>query len=152
RLLAEVKHPNVANLLEVNEDGGTHYLVLEFVAGKSLDEELDERRYLDERTALAIAAEVARALEDAHERGIIHRDIKPANIVLPEGIPEANRDSRAGPAVHVKLLDFGLARHVEESASLDVTRPGSLLGTPLYMAPEQWAHSAADPRTDVYAL
>jgi serine/threonine protein kinase/class 3 adenylate cyclase len=147
RLLSEVRHPNVANLLEINEDDGVRYLVLEYVAGKSLDKHLGEQGKLDERSGLAIMAEVARALEDAHQRGIVHRDIKPANIVLVNAEGE-----RARGAVQVKLLDFGLARHVVESTSLDVTKTGATLGTPLYMAPEQWAGNVADPRTDVYAL
>lgn len=147
RLLSEVRHPNVANLLEINEDAGMRYLVLEYVDGKSLDRRLAEQGKLAERNGLAIMAEVARALEDAHQRGIVHRDIKPANIVLVN-VDEAQ--PAAEPAV--KLLDFGLARHVIESASLDVTKTGTTLGTPLYMAPEQWAGNSADPRIDVYAL
>ena len=84
RLLAEVKNPYVANLLEVNEDDGIHFLVLEYVAGKSLDKVLRDKGHVDEATALAIMADVCRALVDAHERGIIHRDIKPDNILLVE--------------------------------------------------------------------
>jgi class 3 adenylate cyclase len=144
RLLGEIKHPNVANLLEVNQDAGVHYLVLEFVSGRRLDQELSQRGRLDEASALAVTAEVARALEDAHQRGIIHRDVKPSNIMLV--------DAEGTQRFAVKLLDFGLARHVVESASLDMTQPGSLLGTPLYMAPEQWSQQPTDARTDVYAL
>src|SRR5262249_45183994 len=82
RLLAEVNNPHVTNLLEVNEDDGTHYLVLEYVAGRTLRQLVEERGPLDERTALAAAADVARALADAHERGIVHRDVKPDNVLL----------------------------------------------------------------------
>jgi serine/threonine protein kinase/class 3 adenylate cyclase len=144
RLLAEVNNPHVANLLEVNEDEGIHYLVLEFVAGKSLGTLLTERGNLDEPTALAILADVSRALVEAHEHGIVHRDIKPDNILLA--------DEPGDRRPRVRLTDFGIARHVVESESLNVTQAGAVLGTPYYMAPEQCAGRAVDPRTDVYSL
>jgi serine/threonine protein kinase len=84
RLLAEVKNPYVANLIEVNEDQGIHYLALEFVTGKSLGRIISETRRLDERLALAVMADVARALVDAHRRGIVHRDVKPDNIMFED--------------------------------------------------------------------
>ncbi|MCI0464843.1 MAG: protein kinase [Gemmataceae bacterium] len=164
RLLAEVNNPFVTNLLEVNEDHGTHYLALEFVAGKNLSDWLEQRGRLDEPTALAIMADVARALLDAHERGIVHRDIKPANILLVSGEVVSGGEVREAPSTHhapltthhapkVKLTDFGLARHVVESESLDVTRAGAILGTPLYMAPEQCSGNATvDARSDVYSM
>ncbi len=169
RLLAEVNNPYVANLLEVNEDNGTHYLALEFVAGTNLEDWLQKRGRLDEPTALAVLADVARALLEAHERGIVHRDIKPANILLQNdergkmNEEQQKEGSSAGSEfiVHrsafivpkVKLTDFGLARHVVESESLEVTRAGAILGTPLYMAPEQCSGSGTvDARSDVYSM
>ncbi len=172
RLLAEVNNPYVANLIEVNEDAGIQYIVLEFVAGKSLGKLLDEQGSLEERQALAIMADIARALVDAHRRGIIHRDIKPDNVMLVSGGgvsgKEVNGRVASGaeatdlpnPAPltthhspRVKLCDFGLARHVEETASLNITQEGSTLGTALYMSPEQAAGQAnLDPRTDIYAM
>jgi serine/threonine protein kinase/class 3 adenylate cyclase len=149
RLLAEANHPCIANLLEVNEDAGVPYLVLEFVPGKTLEQWLEQRGRLEETEALTILAEVARGLAEAHRLGIIHRDIKPDNILLR--FPESEEDPPR--PVSVKLADFGLARHVVESASLHVTRTGMVLGTPLYMAPEQWIGAAdVDARADVYAL
>ncbi|MDR3638925.1 MAG: protein kinase [Isosphaeraceae bacterium] len=147
RLLAEANNPFVANLIEVNEDNGIYYLALEYVAGPSLAYWLGGRNALSEAVALSIVADVARGLAVAHERGIIHRDIKPENILLV--------DSAEAPeeAPRVKLSDFGLARHVDESESLNVTRAGAVLGTPLYMAPEQSAGTEAlGPPADVYAL
>jgi serine/threonine protein kinase/class 3 adenylate cyclase len=166
RLLGEVNNPYVTNLLEVNEDRGIHYLILEYVAGKNLGRLLAEHGPLEEKAALCIMADVARALADAHERQIVHRDIKPENILLTgDHLPDdLDATLRAGigsqfrtvgfsdGTVHVKLSDFGLARHVIESESLDMTQAGSVLGTPIYMAPEQCRGEKVDPRTDVYAM
>jgi serine/threonine protein kinase/class 3 adenylate cyclase len=153
RLLAEVNNPYVTNFLELNEDSGIHYLVLEYVAGQSLGKLLGESNRLDERTALAIAADVAHALADAHERGIVHRDIKPENILLQEDEGGRRKAEEEGSSFRVKLSDFGLARHIDESESLHLTQTGAIVGTPLYMAPEQGTGGAAiDARTDVYAL
>jgi len=177
RLMAEANNPHVVNLLEFNDEDGIPYMVLEFVAGEGLDHLLAKRRRLDEKAALSIMAGVARGLMEAHERGIVHRDIKPANILLqnshsaaavPIGetidlrlepgshpgsaeLPAVSVDTAAA-APRVKISDFGLARHVVDSESLAMTAAGALLGTPHYMAPEQWTGRAIDPRTDVYAM
>jgi serine/threonine protein kinase/class 3 adenylate cyclase len=147
RLLAEVQSPHVVNLLEVNEDAGLPYLVLEFVAGRSLDRVLAERGWLPERAAVAILADVARGLAEAHARGIVHRDVKPENILL-EGVQEGP-DPFTGRA---KLADFGLARHVVETESLNLTQAGAILGTLFYMSPEQCAGQEIDARADVYSM
>jgi serine/threonine protein kinase/class 3 adenylate cyclase len=145
RLLAEVNNPHVTNLLEFNEDEGVHYLAIEFVAGRSLAGILKERGRLDESTSLAVMADVARALVDAHERGIVHRDIKPDNILIA--------DCGSGIADwKTKLSDFGLARHVEQTESMNMTQTGAILGTPLYMSPEQCNNGKVDPRSDVYSM
>jgi serine/threonine protein kinase/class 3 adenylate cyclase len=177
RLLAEANNPFVVNLLEFNDEDGLPYMVLEFVAGEGLDHLLAKRKRLDEKTALAIMADVARGLMEAHERGIVHRDIKPANILLKrqgpaitvplgktiEFEPRPNLGVVESVAVsvavdgddaprQVKISDFGLAKHVVDSESLAMTTAGALLGTPHYMSPEQWTGRAIDPRTDVYAM
>jgi serine/threonine protein kinase/class 3 adenylate cyclase len=166
RLLAEVNNPHVTNLLEVNEDKGVHYLVLEFVAGQTLSDYLKQRGRLNEDEALAIMADVCRALVDAHRRGIVHRDVKPENILLGgltaegaeerRGRPGRSSASSSAPSpvkFTPKLSDFGLARHIVESESLNVTRAGAILGTPYYMPPEQCSgHGTVDARSDVYSL
>jgi serine/threonine protein kinase/class 3 adenylate cyclase len=187
RLLGEVHNPYVANLVEVNEDHGVHFLALEFVAGQSLGRLLGQRQRLDEPLALALMADVARALLDAHRRGIVHRDIKPDNVMLEELTTETQRhredkdreelekrEQEASPSAllssssspsslclcasvvrsfRVKVCDFGLARHVVESASLNLTGEGTPVGTVLYMSPEQASgRQPVDPRTDVYAM
>jgi len=150
RLLARVGNPFVARILDRNEDQGRHYLVLEYVAGESLDRPLSAGARVDEHTALAIAADVARGLADAHRLGVVHRDVKPGNILVV-GALAASAGTAAGP--RVKLTDFGLARLVEEGADEPaLTRPGVVVGTPAYMSPEQCSGAAVDVRADVYAL
>jgi serine/threonine protein kinase/class 3 adenylate cyclase len=173
RLMAEANNPHVVNLLEFNEEDDVPYLVLEFVAGKNLGDLITEKTRLDEPTALEIMADVARALAGPHDRGIIHRDIKPSNILLlgqrlrddlalQETTAMPGETHLAQPAtvvavascnsVRIKLSDFGLARHVVDTESLAMTAAGTLLGTPHYMAPEQWNGLTTDPRTDIYAM
>jgi serine/threonine protein kinase/class 3 adenylate cyclase len=171
RLLREVQSPFVANILEINEDRGTHYLAMEFIAGRSLSDILNHqalcpRGRLEEAHALLLIIDVVRGLADAHRRGIIHRDIKPQNIMVAHGsglfqlLEENNRNfggalGRSPPGLETgaKLCDFGLARHVIESDSLHLTREGTPVGTPLYMSPEQAVGAAnLGPATDVYAL
>jgi serine/threonine protein kinase len=148
QLLARVRNPYVTNLLDVNEDQGFHYLVLEYVAGESLDHTLAARSRLDEPVALAVGADVARGLMDAHRLGIVHRDVKPSNILLVRPLDaDAGAD---GP--RVKLSDFGLARQAIEEDSAVLTQSGVVVGTPAYMAPEQCSGARVDARTDVYAL
>jgi eukaryotic-like serine/threonine-protein kinase len=142
RLLAEINNPYVANLIELNEDGEVPYLVLEYVAGHSLGALLEQRQRLDEATAVAILADVARALVDAHKHGVVHRDVKPENILLT-ALPIGFR---------VKLCDFGLARHILQSESLNVTLPGAVVGTPYYASPEQCGGGGVDSRSDVYSM
>jgi eukaryotic-like serine/threonine-protein kinase len=140
RMLAEVNNPYVANLIEINEHEGAPYLVMEFVEGESLSKVLARRKQLLEVEAVAVMADVARALADAHRRGIVHRDVKPENILMQTG------------SLRVKLCDFGLARHVLQSESLNMTQAGTTVGTPFYASPEQCAGARIDARTDVYAM
>lgn len=147
RILAEIRGPYVTNLLEFNEDGDVHYIVLEYVDGEGLDRRLAEKGKLSEAEAVGIMAQAARALEDPHDRGIVHRDVKPQNILLT-----GRGDAGSYAVDRVKLSDFGLARHVIESDSLQMTRAGTVLGTPLYMAPEQCSGESIGPPADVYAM
>jgi serine/threonine protein kinase/class 3 adenylate cyclase len=149
RLLAEVRDPHVARLIEVNEDDGLHYLAVEYVSGPPLGGLIDKGRALPERIALALTADVCHALVAVHERGILHRDIKPDNILLTRD-PTSGRDPPPGPLA--KLADFGLARHLDQSHSMSLTRTGTILGTPFYLSPEQCAGAELDARSDVYGL
>src|SRR4051794_7699334 len=113
---------------------------------------------MEEVTAVAVIADVARGLAVAHESGIIHRDIKPDNILIVDDHPgTATVATTAGGSdvvtLRVKLSDFGLARHTEETESLLLTQTGAILGTPLYMAPEQSTGAGAvGTAADVYSL
>ena len=160
RLMAEANNPEVVNLLEFNEEDGIPYLVLEFISGEGLDGLLRRRGRFEESEALEIMAGVARGLASAHERGIIHRDVKPSNVLLLPPDAEGDNGSRSrgdgktvsSPTYRIKLTDFGLARHVVDTESMALTAAGALLGTPHYMAPEQWTGRAVDARVDVYAM
>lgn len=139
RLGAALKSPHVVQVLHIEEDARkAPYLVLEYVAGRSLKEHLDSTRQIAPKEAVRILREAAMGLEAAHQSGMIHRDIKPSNILM---------DERG----HIRLTDFGLA--IEDSSTTRMTQEGTLLGTPAYMSPEQiTSPGAVDVRTDLYAL
>src|SRR4026207_2203686 len=147
QVLASLNHPNIAIIHGVEEANGVAALVLELVDGPTLEDRV-RRGPLDVHDALRIALQLVDALEAAHVKGIIHRDLKPSNIKLRE-------DGT------VKVLDFGLAKAIEPSASRSdspelttiaspgATRPGLILGTAAYMSPEQARGHAIDKRTDI---
>ncbi len=135
---AKLTHPALVPVYDVGESGGRPYIVMELVEGEPLDRHLELRRPSLERR-LWMLERIARGVAYAHQHGIVHRDLKPQNIlVTADGDP--------------KIADFGLAHLVDTDVAL--TRSGSTLGTPLYMAPEQIHGRAHEitPRTDVYAL
>ncbi len=135
----QLQHQNVVRGIAVGEEAGHYYFAMEYVAGKTCSEMLEESGRLPWRDATMIVRQIADALTHAHERGIIHRDIKPSNILV----------TRRGLA---KLADLGLARQSGGDLTL-LTRTGASMGTPHYMAPEQIANAkAADERSDLYSL
>ncbi len=139
---AAVHHPHVVAIHAVSEINGLPSIVMEYVAGGSVQDYLDRRGRLDWRTAARLAADVASGLAAAHAQGLIHRDIKPSNILLQ--IEEGAED----PGV-AKLGDFGLARVADESR---LTQTGMIAGTPMYMAPEQARGEKLDHRADLFSL
>jgi serine/threonine protein kinase len=131
-------HPNIVRMLDFGRDEAGPYLVMELVDGMSLGELIEREGALPEAEAVHLIAQVARGLEYAHTQGIIHRDIKPDNILL-------------GTDGQAKLTDLGLVKLVNEDMNL--TRPGQGLGTPNFMAPEQFSSAKTiDRRSDVYGL
>jgi serine/threonine protein kinase len=145
-ILARLRHPNIVTLYDFVEaddaDGGVDYLAMELVEGVGLDELMRERGRLPWRQACSIAAQIASALDHAHGRGVVHRDLKPANIAILE---------ESGDDVVVRVLDFGVAKLMGPVNARNRTRPGFVVGTPAYMAPEQ-ERGEVKPSIDVYAL
>ncbi|MCI0339606.1 MAG: protein kinase [Planctomycetales bacterium] len=136
--VARLVHPSIVQMVDAGTFRGTPYLVLEWVEGRSLGEELAEAGGpLPADRALEVAITVAEALEAAHREGVIHRDVKPDNILLPE----------TGGA---KVTDFGLAKVV--NAPAHITDHGEIVGSPFTMSPEQAAGLDVDARADVYSL
>lgn len=129
-------HPNIATIYEYGQDKGTSYIVLEYLEGQTLDKILQEGRPIPFDDAVRYGLQVASALELVHQHHLIHRDLKPANImVLADG--------------KVKLLDFGICRSTGES---NITQEGMLVGTVLYMSPEQVRGQDLNARSDVFAF
>jgi serine/threonine protein kinase len=139
RTMAQLDHANVVRLYEVGEDRGVSYIAMEFLIGESLDTRLRNERVLPTPETLRIGREIAEGLSAAHACDLIHRDIKPANIFL------------VGNSGRAKILDFGLARAVEEEGSR-ITQSGAILGSPGYMAPEQTRGEETDFRSDLFSL
>ena len=136
--VARLQHPNIVQVFEVGEHAGLPFIALEFVEGGALDRTLDGTPWAPLRAARLVET-LARAVHEAHRRGVVHRDLKPANILLTaDGTP--------------KVTDFGLAKRLDVEGGQ--TQSGAIMGTPSYMAPEQAGHKAGviGPATDVYAL
>jgi len=149
RAISSLNHPHICTLYDIGEQDGTHFLVMEFVEGQTLEQRLQKGRLpLDQ--VLVYAIQIADALDKAHRNGVVHRDLKPGNIMI----------TRSG----VKLLDFGLAKlkgdqgvispmsQMPTEASGHLTAAGTILGTLQYMAPEQLEGKEADNRTDIFAF
>src|SRR5512132_4377518 len=156
RTISQLSHPHICALYDVGREGDTEYLVIEYIEGQTLTDRLAKGPLpLDQ--ALRCGTQIADALDRAHRQRIVHRDLKPGNVML----------TRSG----VKLLDFGLAKIVDESldgqsgssgrdltelstvmGSPNLTEKGTVLGTAQYMAPEQLEGKDADSRTDIFAL
>lgn len=140
--LAKLSHPNIAAVYDVGEESDAAYLVMECVPGESLAARL-QRGPLDVTDALTFGVQIAGALTEAHERGVVHRDLKPANVMLT-------------PKGQVKVLDFGLAKLLSppdgSTANLSRSELGAPAGTPMYMSPEQAFGEPVDTRTDLWSL
>jgi serine/threonine protein kinase len=134
---ASLDHDNIVKIIDFGIEDNGYIMVMEFIEGESLRGILDKWKQLTPETSLAIAYEVALGLEHAHSKGIVHRDIKPGNIML----------TRSG---RVKITDFGLAKLTQQASQH--TAADSILGTPLYMSPEQAFGETVDHRSDLFSL
>ncbi len=134
---ARLNHPGVVSVSDTGSDAGIHYIVMEYVDGRTLHEVLRSEGRLQPERAAEVLAQVAEALSFAHHAGIVHRDVKPANIMIGRG-------------GEVKVMDFGIARAVASTATLTAT--ATVLGTASYLSPEQAQGEAVDHRSDIYSL
>src|ERR1044071_9767037 len=143
---AAIRHPNTVSVTDYGIlNGTTPYLVMEFVEGRSLHEILSEQKRLSPETAVEIMLAVCAGVAAAHRQGIVHRDLKPLNIMLQPGLP---------PGETLKVLDFGLAKikSGELLGSFVAAQTPGMMGSPFYMAPEQWGDDDIDIRADIYSL
>src|SRR5262245_47906815 len=137
RAAAAVTHDNVIDIHGVEDDGPIPYLIMQFIAGQTLQQKLDRTGPLPVKEILRLGIQIADGLAAAHRHGLVHRDVKPANILLENGIER------------VKITDFGLARAVDDAT---VTQSGLIAGTPEYMSPEQANGEKVDSRSDLFSL
>jgi eukaryotic-like serine/threonine-protein kinase len=133
---AALNHPNIVGVYDTGSDEGTHYIVMEYIEGRTLREVIREEGPLLPERAAEIAGDVCAALAFAHSHGIVHRDVKPANIMMTKN-------------GEVKVTDFGIAR---AASSETVTQTATVLGTAQYFSPEQAQAGAVDARSDIYSL
>ena len=133
---AGLNHPNVVSVFDIGSADGLHYIVMEFVEGRTLADIIREEGALPPQRAAEIAVAVCRALSTAHEKGMVHRDVKPGNVLLT-------------PDDGVKVADFGIAR---VTAGEPLTATGSVMGTASYLSPEQAKGEKVDARSDIYSL
>lgn len=142
-VVSKLVHPSIAQVLDYGVDDDVPFLVMEFVDGRELTDVLKTEGPMLPARALAVMRQLASALHEAHQHGIVHRDIKPHNLRLMR--------YEAGGQIFLKVLDFGIAKQMDESAGHKLTATGAVMGTPAYMAPEQASGQGVDARADQYA-
>lgn len=155
QMIASLEHPNIVNVYDFGEEGHLTYLVMQYVGGGTLRDQLRGKRPLEPQRAIRYASQMALALHHAHQRGIVHRDVKPQNMLVSSTDPN-----------HLLLSDFGIAKlfyqkgedpvlaemPTRDVSSSALTSASQIIGTADYMAPEQVNGTTVDARTDVYAL
>ena len=143
--LARLKHPNIVQVyLSGETDDGALFLVMEFIEGRMLSDDLAAGTRMPESRVRRITGQIAAGLAAAHEAGVVHRDLKPANVMLSD---------HAGNRDHVVLLDFGIAKVLQPGGQqAQLTQTGHMMGTPAYMSPEQIEGRVVDGRSDIYSL
>lgn len=157
RLLTQLDHPNVVRAFQVGEGSGVHYIAMEFLEGETLHEVLERRQRLPWAEAVRLVRQVLDGLQHLHDRRTVHRDLKPANVMLVPAPAKGEPDTTWGATA--RILDVGLGRELfddeapEAQVETQLTREGSVLGTPDYLAPEQAKDArSADIRADIYSV
>jgi len=144
RAAARLRHSNVASVLHLGRTGNGYFYAMEFVEGETLENLIKRSGRLDVKLALEIATQVAAGLAAVHEQQLVHRDIKPSNIMVK---------LKEEGGVTAKIIDLGLAKTLDESASeAGISSPGVFVGTPEFASPEQFAGIQVDIRSDLYSL
>lgn len=145
KAFSKINHPNVVQLIDFNTaNDGLPYLVMEYVQGISLADLITRKGQIGVINSVDIFTQVCDGLSVAHEQGLVHRDLKPSNIMLIESDEEKDI---------VKVLDFGLAKNpYEQTESQKLTQTGEVMGSPVYMSPEQCFGGQLDARSDIYSL
>src|SRR5271167_1639918 len=144
RAAARLRHSNVASVLHLGRTGSSHFYAMEFVEGETLENLIKRSGRLDVKLALEITTQVAAGLAAVHEQHLVHRDIKPTNIMV------RLKEERG---VTAKIIDLGLAKTLDESASeAGISSPGAFVGTPEFASPEQFGGVGVDIRSDLYSL
>ena len=144
RAAASLRHPNVASVFHLGKSAGNYFYAMEFVEGETLERLIKRSGRLDVKVALEIATQVGAGLAAVHEQNLVHRDIKPTNIMV------SLKEERS---VTVKIIDLGLAKALDESASeAGISSPGAFAGTPEFASPEQFVGVGVDIRSDLYSL
>src|SRR5271169_4115672 len=144
RAAARLRHSNVASVLHLGRTGSSYFYAMEFVEGETLEHLIKRSSRLDVKLALEITTQVAAGLAAVHEQNLVHRDIKPTNIMV------SLKEERS---VRAKIIDLGLAKTLDESASeAGISWPGAFAGTPEFASPEQFAGVGVDIRSDLYSL
>ncbi len=136
---ANLNHPNIVSVYDWGEEGGTYFIVMEYVDGRSLASILSTEGPLHPQRAAEVTSDIAAALGFAHRNGVIHRDVKPGNVLI-------------SPQGQVKVADFGIARAMAAGTEDNLTQTGSVMGTATYFSPEQAQGLQLDPRSDLYSL
>src|SRR3989440_4791593 len=144
--VARLDHPNICAVYDINEADSFTFIVMQYIEGETLAEKMDLQP-LELKTALAIAGQAAEGLAEAHAHGIVHRDLKPQNMMIT-------------PRGQLKILDFGLAKQMSSSDTVDydaptatlLSKPGHVVGTMPYMSPEQLQGEPLDASSDIFSL
>jgi serine/threonine-protein kinase len=141
---SKLQHPNTVTVFDYGRTAdGVYFIAMELVEGRSLYQVIREEAPMSAERTIHVAMQIARSLREAHRLDVIHRDLKPGNVLLTRHGDEED---------FVKVLDFGLVKHVESESEQELTKAGLFMGSPKYMSPEQIRGERVDARSDVYAL